>query len=108
MKIDRIKYWMSVGAQPSDMAAVLLWKAGVLPAPPVRYQPIKSVKRSEREEMHTGTARALSAVTPSVPSSIKFAGIPIQSPLHSSAGLAAAAAAITSARAARVTPNANR
>ncbi len=102
LKIDRIKYWMSVGAQPSDMAAVLLWKAGLLPAPPVRYQPIKSVKRSEREGMHTATGRALSAVQSQAPSGVKLAGIPIQMPLHASAGLVAAAATLTSARASRV------
>ena len=109
LKIDRIKYWMSVGAQPSDMAAVLLWKAGVLPAPPVRYQPIKSVKRSEREAMHTATGRALGASVMPVPAStMRVAGIPVKMPLTPSAGLVAAAATLTSGRAARVSVHASR
>lgn len=34
LNIDRVKYWMSVGAQPSDPVARLLGQAGVMPAPP--------------------------------------------------------------------------
>jgi ribosomal protein S16 len=104
LKIDRVKYWMSVGAQPSDMVAVLLWKAGVLPAPPVRYQPVKSVKRSERAALHTATARAISAsVLPMC--SVRFAGIPAQLPLKAPGGFASSAA-VTSSRASQVTPSA--
>jgi len=36
LKIERIKYWISVGAQPSDTVAKLLGQAGILPAPPKR------------------------------------------------------------------------
>ncbi|XP_024401072.1 small ribosomal subunit protein bS16m/bS16c [Physcomitrium patens] len=38
---DRIKYWLSVGAQPSDTVRRLLNKAGILPAPPVPHMPKK-------------------------------------------------------------------
>mmetsp|Transcript_38215 Transcript_38215/g.94969 ORF Transcript_38215/g.94969 Transcript_38215/m.94969 type:complete len:117 (-) Transcript_38215:92-442(-) len=31
LKIDRVKYWLSVGAQPSDTVARLLGQAGILP-----------------------------------------------------------------------------
>ncbi|EFJ22873.1 hypothetical protein SELMODRAFT_18765, partial [Selaginella moellendorffii] len=34
MKIDRIKYWISVGAQPTEIVQHLLWKVGIFPAPP--------------------------------------------------------------------------
>lgn len=44
IKVDRLKYWLSVGAQPSERVAFLLWRAGMLPAPPIRYQPQKSKK----------------------------------------------------------------
>ena len=35
LHIDRIKYWLSVGAQPSDTVARLLGQAGVIPRPPL-------------------------------------------------------------------------
>lgn len=34
LNIERIKYWMSVGAQPSEPVARLLGQAGVMPKPP--------------------------------------------------------------------------
>ena len=33
---DRVKYWLSVGAQPSDTVAWLLGKVGILPSAPMR------------------------------------------------------------------------
>ena len=30
-----ISYWLSVGAQPSDRVAYLLWRTGLLPPPPI-------------------------------------------------------------------------
>lgn len=32
LKTDRLRYWLSVGAQPSDRVAWILGKFGVLPA----------------------------------------------------------------------------
>ena len=32
LKEDRIRYWLEVGAQPSDVVAALLRKKGLLPA----------------------------------------------------------------------------
>lgn len=34
LKIDRIRYWLSVGAQPSETVARLLGQAGVIPRAP--------------------------------------------------------------------------
>ena len=36
---DRIRYWLSVGAQPSNTVANLLYKAGIEPRPGAKYQP---------------------------------------------------------------------
>ncbi|HMN97766.1 MAG TPA: 30S ribosomal protein S16 [Phycisphaerales bacterium] len=33
LKADRIRYWLSVGAQPSETAASLMRKAGIDPKP---------------------------------------------------------------------------
>ncbi len=34
LHIDRIKYWLSVGAQPSTTVGRLLGQAGIIPKPP--------------------------------------------------------------------------
>lgn len=47
--MERIKYWVAVGAQPSDTVARLLGHAGLLPRLPYRFTPQKRVPRSERE-----------------------------------------------------------
>ena len=48
LKVDRIKYWLSVGAQPSERVSYLLWRAGLMPAPPIHYAPTSWIKKSER------------------------------------------------------------
>jgi small subunit ribosomal protein S16 len=37
LKVDRVKYWMSVGAEPSERVSKLLGIAEILPPPPRRY-----------------------------------------------------------------------
>ncbi len=39
IKADRARYWLSVGAQPSDTVAYLLNKVGVDPKPGTPYTP---------------------------------------------------------------------
>lgn len=38
-KPDRIKYWLSVGAQPSDTVRALLKKVGIDPTPGKKVEP---------------------------------------------------------------------
>uniref|UniRef100_A0A6U3BLK8 30S ribosomal protein S16, chloroplastic n=1 Tax=Entomoneis paludosa TaxID=265537 RepID=A0A6U3BLK8_9STRA len=49
LKTDRVKYWISVGAQPSDRVAWILGKFGILPPPPTRYHPQKSIPKNQEE-----------------------------------------------------------
>eukprot|EP00882_Tetradesmus_deserticola_P012489 GHRQ01013235.1.p3 GENE.GHRQ01013235.1~~GHRQ01013235.1.p3 ORF type:complete len:102 (+),score=25.97 GHRQ01013235.1:420-725(+) len=35
LKFDRVKYWLAVGAQPSERVTRLLSKAGLIPPPPL-------------------------------------------------------------------------
>ncbi|KAJ8472233.1 hypothetical protein OPV22_026576 [Ensete ventricosum] len=35
LNFDRVKYWLSVGAQPSDPVQKILFRAGLLPPPPM-------------------------------------------------------------------------
>ena len=55
----RIQHWMSQGAQPTDRVARFLGKAGLVPMPAYREQPIKSApkkKAQERAKAATATA----------------------------------------------------
>ncbi|KAG7399594.1 hypothetical protein PHYBOEH_008382 [Phytophthora boehmeriae] len=47
---QRVRYWMSVGAQPSDRVAHLLGLANVLPMPPTRQYTKKNVPKKDRED----------------------------------------------------------
>ncbi len=52
LDIERAKYWLSKGAQPTLRVAKMLSSDGLLKAPVIRDQPIKSApgkKRQERE-----------------------------------------------------------
>nr|CCA14998.1 30S ribosomal protein S16 putative [Albugo laibachii Nc14]CCA25489.1 30S ribosomal protein S16 putative [Albugo laibachii Nc14] len=46
---DRVHYWMSVGAQPSDRASYLFGLANVLPMPPTRQYTKKCIPKKDRE-----------------------------------------------------------
>lgn len=49
LKEDRLKYWLAVGAQPSDRVAWILGKFGILPPPPRHFNPQKSKPKKEAE-----------------------------------------------------------
>ena len=52
LDIERAKYWLSKGAQPTLRVAKMLSSDGIVKAPVIREQPIKSApgkKRQERE-----------------------------------------------------------
>lgn len=50
LRVDRIKYWLAVGAQPSDRVAYLLWRAGLAPPPPIRWQTEANVNKKVLRE----------------------------------------------------------
>jgi ribosomal protein S16 len=49
---DRVKYWLSVGAQPSDRVKWLFGKLNILPPPPYRVR-TKSALPKKTEEAST-------------------------------------------------------
>ena len=49
LKTDRLQYWLSVGAQPSDTVAWILGKFGVLPPLPRKTAFESAVPKKERE-----------------------------------------------------------
>ena len=50
LRVDRIKYWLSVGAQPSERVSYLLWRAGLMPEPPIRWTTEKGVSKQKPAE----------------------------------------------------------
>ena len=61
VKIDRVKYWLAVGAQPSEAVARLLGHVGLLPPPPIRFQPKKSQPRKAAKTFSTLASGASSS-----------------------------------------------
>lgn len=98
LRFDRIKYWLSVGAQPSDRVSYLLWRAGMMPAPPIHYTPMrwvpKKVLREQAKKFHT-----MSAARAALPPAPAAAGAPLAAPapaLRMAASPAVAAARLAS------------
>lgn len=50
LNAERIKHWLSVGAQPSDRVAIFLGKAGIIPAPKFQAGPKKSAPKAKAQE----------------------------------------------------------
>ena len=50
LKVDRLRYWISVGAQPSDRVAWILGKFGILPPPPQRFSVKKMIPKKDIKE----------------------------------------------------------
>eukprot|EP00742_Colponemidia_sp_Colp-10_P003086 GILJ01003289.1.p1 GENE.GILJ01003289.1~~GILJ01003289.1.p1 ORF type:complete len:217 (-),score=17.73 GILJ01003289.1:171-782(-) len=59
LNFERIKYWLGVGAQPSDRVAKILGISGILPKPPVKFgkyvpavpPPVKMADELEKAEV---------------------------------------------------------
>ena len=49
LKTDRLKYWISVGAQPSKRVQWILGKFGVLPPSPPRFSGKHLLPKKDRE-----------------------------------------------------------
>lgn len=47
---DRIKYWLSKGAQPTDRVALFLGKADMIQMPEIRETPKKSAPKAKAQE----------------------------------------------------------
>lgn len=50
LNVERIKYWLSVGAQPSDRMARMLATAGLMEAPKWDASPKKSAPKAKAQE----------------------------------------------------------
>ncbi len=50
LNAERIKFWLSKGAQVSDRVAIFLGKAGIAPAPARKNNPKKAVPKAKMTE----------------------------------------------------------
>jgi len=58
LKADRIKHWLSVGAQPTDRVAKFLGQAELAPMPVYRETPLKSAPKAKAQERAKAAAEA--------------------------------------------------
>lgn len=61
--VERIKYWLSKGAQPSERVAKFLHAAGMGPKVEIRNTPKKSAPRAKAQERMKAEAAAKAATT---------------------------------------------
>jgi small subunit ribosomal protein S16 len=59
---DRVKHWLSVGAQPSERVAKLLAQAGLAAKPPVPNRPQKSAPKKKSQERAAAKADKAAAL----------------------------------------------
>lgn len=58
LNADRIKHWLSVGAQPTDRVALFLGKAQIIDMPTVRVSPKQSTPKAKAQERLKGAEEA--------------------------------------------------
>jgi small subunit ribosomal protein S16 len=58
---DRVKHWLSVGAEATDRVARFLGRAGLAPMPAFREQPIQSAPKKKAQERAAERAKAAAA-----------------------------------------------
>ena len=58
LKAERIKHWLSVGAQPTDRVAKFLGQAELAPMPKYRETPSKSAPKAKAQERAKAAAEA--------------------------------------------------
>ena len=61
LDVERIKYWVSVGAQPSDRVARFMFDAKIGPKPVQHETPKKSAPRAKTQERMKAAAAAAEA-----------------------------------------------
>ncbi len=61
VKEERVKYWLGVGAQPTERVAKLLSKMGLCAAPVINDRPQKSAPKAKAQERAKAKAEAAAA-----------------------------------------------
>lgn len=83
---DRIKHFLSTGAQPTDRAAKILAQAGLVKAPKINEQPVKSAPKKRAQERAEAKAEKEAALK-------EAANAPAEAPVEATAEATEEAAA---------------
>ena len=67
LDLERIKYWLSQGAQPSERIARFLGEANVIPMPKQRNNPIKALPKKKAQEKLKKVEEAKKAAAAAAP-----------------------------------------
>ena len=67
LNVERAKYWVSKGAQPTLRVAKMFSSDGLVKAPVIRDQPIKSAPGKKRQEREAEAAEKLAAAAAEEP-----------------------------------------
>ena len=67
LNVERAKYWISKGAQPTLRVAKMLSSDGLVKAPVIRDQPIKSAPGKKRKEREAEAAEKLASAAAPAP-----------------------------------------
>ena len=67
LDVERVKYWISKGAQPTLRVAKMLSSDGLVKAPVIRDQPIKSAPGKKRKEREAEAAEKLASAAEAAP-----------------------------------------
>lgn len=81
---DRIKHFLSTGAQPTDRVAKILAQAGLVKAPKLNAQPVKSAPKKRAQERASAKAEKEAALK-------EAANAPVEAPAEAPAAEEAAA-----------------
>ena len=78
LNVERAKYWISKGAQPTLRVAKMLSSDGLVKAPVIRDQPIKSAPGKKRKEREAEAAEKLAAAAEAPAEEAAVADVPVE------------------------------
>lgn len=78
VKADRVKYWLGVGAQPTERVAKLLSKMGLCAAPVINERPQKSAPKAKAQERAKAKAEAAAAAAEAAAAAAEAAAAPAE------------------------------
>ena len=90
LDVERAKYWISKGAQPTLRVAKMLSSDGLVKAPVIREQPIKSAPGKKRQEREAEAAEKLAVAVEEVPAA--EAAVVAETPVEEAPAVEAAVA----------------
>lgn len=80
LETDRIKYWLGVGAQPSDRVARFFGEAKIIAMPKWKESPVKSAPKAKAQERMKAQQEAANTASQAAAAPAPAAEAPAESP----------------------------